>query len=99
MVNEEVYALLLAEVEEASRAHNAARDNFWRIAGQPRELPRFPTGLPHPDGSELIRNAVREENFARQSHVEAVIRLNRYLLDGRIPEDMPEKLRTAQAVG
>jgi hypothetical protein len=55
-------------------------------------MPETFTGLPHPDGSQRIRKAIAEENFARQAYIEAMARLNRFLLDGKIPDDILVKL-------
>ena len=65
MVNEAVRGLLAGEVEEAKRAHKAAKEACRNVADQPLELPRIPTGLPDPDGSAPIRDA-------------AILRLNRF---------------------
>jgi len=91
MFDNAIFRLLSDEVEKTKRAYEGAKENFWAVAGKPRELPRIPTGLPHPDGSELIRRAVAQENFARKAHIEAIMRLNQYLLDGTIPEDVRVK--------
>jgi hypothetical protein len=98
MVNEELFAFLLEHVEETKRLHHEAKQKFWAVAGKPREAPpRLPTGLPHPDGSELVRRAVAEETFTMKAHIEAMMRLNRYLLDGTIPPNVPEKFRKAKS--
>lgn len=96
MVDEEVFALLLAQVEETKRAYRDAKERFWEVAGKPREMPRIPSNLPHPDGSELIRRAVSEERYAEKAHLQAMMRLNRYLLDGDIPEDVLQRLGRSQ---
>src|SRR5215469_14702463 len=100
MVDDEIFAFLLEQVEETKRLHQEAKRKFWAIAGKPREVPsKFPTGLPHPDGSEAVRRAVADESFAMKTHIAAMMRLNRYLLDGTLPDNLPEKLRRPKSTG
>jgi hypothetical protein len=98
MVDEEVFGFLLDQVEETKRLHQDAKRKFWAVAGKPRDMPsRLATGLPHPDGGEIVRRAVAEESFAMKTHIAAMMRLNRYLLDGTLPDNLPEKLRKSKA--
>jgi hypothetical protein len=99
MVDEGIFALLLARVEEAKRRHLGAKERFWEVAGKSRELPRIPTGLPHPDGSELIRQAVRDETLALKAHIDAMMQLNRYLLDGTVPDEVRAQLNKSKSAG
>lgn len=100
MVDEAVFAVLLAQVEETKLAHREAKERFWAAAGKPRELPRLPPGRAHPEGSESIRQAVSEERFAEKAYIEAMMLLNRYLIDGSIPDDVKERLgRKTNSIG
>jgi hypothetical protein len=94
MVDEAIFALLRAELEQTKAAYHLAKENVWAlVAGNRREWPKVPAGLPHPDGSQAISRAVAEENFAQIAYIEAMTRLNRYLLEGTVPEDVLEQLR------
>ncbi len=93
MINEEAFAILLAEVEATKRAHHDARKRFWEMAGRSRESSGSHEGGPPPvEGFEPMRAAVSEEGQMRKAHIEAVMRLNRYLLDGTIPDNVRGKL-------
>jgi hypothetical protein len=82
-------------VEESKRAYQDAKRNFWEIASKPREWPT--SGLPHPDGSDLFRRVLAHERFTLKAHVEAMVRLNRYLLEGTIPADVQARLGKPKA--
>jgi hypothetical protein len=90
----EVFKFLAQQVEETRTVYEVAKQRFWEIAGKPREWPT--TDLPYPDGSDLFRRVVAHEKFAMKVHVEAMMRLNRFLLDGTVPDDVREKLGRAK---
>ena len=48
----------------------------------------IPSGLPHPDGAQRIKNASRKLSAARLTHGTAVNRLNDYLSRGIVPENL-----------
>jgi hypothetical protein len=96
-MDEEVYTFLVRQAEETKRAYEDAKQRFWEIAGKPREWPT--TDIPYPDGSQLFRRVVAHEKFTMKAHVEAITRLNRFLLDGTVPDDLREKARTFKAGG
>ena len=47
-----------------------------------------PSGLPHPDGVQLIKNASNELSVARKEMARAHERLGNYLDYGIVPEDL-----------
>ena len=98
MIDEDVFSFLLAKVEETKKAHQEAKKNFWAVAGKPRELPKVPTSFPHPDGNELMRSVVAEENRALKAHIEAMTRLNQYLLNGTLPDEVPAQFRKTKTM-
>jgi hypothetical protein len=81
MIDGNVFAVLLDQVEAAKRIHKEAKQRYWDVV-KPR-----PRGIPPPDG-ELIRRIIADENRALNAYLEATMRLNRYLLDGTIPDDL-----------
>lgn len=94
MLDEAIFALLRAELEETKAAYQAAKEYVWAVvAATQREWSRVPVGLLHSDGSQSVSQAVAEEHFAQTAYIEAMTRLNRYLLEGAVPEDVLEQLR------
>jgi hypothetical protein len=49
---------------------------------------QIPSGLPAPDGRQRIHNASRDYSSAREKHIKALTRLNRFILNGVVPEDL-----------
>src|SRR5258705_4263379 len=68
-------------VKATSRA-NVACASFNAVMGQ------FPSGFPHPDGTQRIHNASRELSTARKEMMKAHSRLDDYLGRGIVPEDL-----------
>jgi hypothetical protein len=96
MFDQRVFSALKEELESAKQRHEEAKEQFWRVGGSPRELPRrFTAGVPEPDGSLILRKAVAAEIEARTAHLEALKRINEYLLHGTIPEDVRQKMAAA----
>jgi hypothetical protein len=93
----EVFACLLREVEETKRAHEDAKQLFWEITAKPREWPTH--GLPNPDGSQFFRRVVACEKYAMRAHLAAMQRMNQFLMDGTIPDDVREKLGKPKTMG
>jgi len=92
MFDQRVFSALKDELERAKQRHEETKEQFWRIGGSPREVPRFTPGVPEPDGSLVLRRAVAAEIQARSAHLEALKRVNEYLLHGTVPEDIRQKL-------
>jgi hypothetical protein len=49
---------------------------------------RIPSGLPHPDGSQRIKNASAKLSVAREQMMKAHHRLNDFIEHGTVPEDL-----------
>lgn len=89
MATDPVHTFLLEELEHAKERHREAKERYWEAAGRPRQLPRLRTRLPDPENN-AIRCALAEETEARNAHLNALVRLNRYLVEGTVPEDLDE---------
>ncbi len=92
-LDDRVFSILKQELDAAKERHEQARENFWKVSGSSR-VPGLMTGLPHPDGSQLVRNAAREEAQARNEHLEALRRINACLIHGTIPDDLEFKRKS-----
>jgi hypothetical protein len=53
-------------------------------------MSQFPSGLPHPDGSQQVQNASAALAAARQDLMKAHNRLNDYLGRGIVPDDLKQ---------
>lgn len=93
MFDQRVYNALKEKLDKAKQRHEEAKEQFWRVGGSPRELPRLGAGIPEPDGSLILRKAVAEEIEARNAHLAALKQINEYLLNGTVPENLREKSR------
>jgi len=51
-------------------------------------MSQVPSGLPHPDGTQRIRNASRELFRARKEMMTAHRRLDNFIESGIVPEDL-----------
>jgi hypothetical protein len=65
----------IARTNEALRLFNGVMD-------------QFPSGLPHPDGTQRIQNASRKLIAARKERERAHKRLNDFIEHGVVPEDL-----------
>jgi hypothetical protein len=54
-----------------------------------------PSGLPHPDGVQVIKNASNELSIARKEMARAYERLGNYLDRGIVPEDLKTTVKKA----
>jgi hypothetical protein len=78
--------ILRADVDRTLDEYNKAKQNFWLIAAD------VPSGLPHPDGMQRVRNASRAQTFAMDAYATALKRLNQFLISGTIPDDLRESV-------
>jgi hypothetical protein len=69
-------------LHEAVKRSEAAVAAFSAIAAN------IPSGTPHPDGVQRIRNASYELTAARNEMTEAHHRLSEFLENGSVPEDL-----------
>src|SRR5258706_11174957 len=77
---QEIRNALLQNVLEATAQHNEARADF--------EGSMLPGGLPHPDGTQRIKNTSSNLSIARKNMMAAHNRLDRFLQTGIVPEDL-----------
>ena len=80
----QIRAVLVQRIVEATERANAASEVFNTLIDQ------TPSGLPHPDGTQRIRNASRELDIARREMMKAHTRLNEFVERGIVPEDLKQ---------
>jgi len=56
-----------------------------------------PSGLPHPDGVQRIKNASNQLSVARKEMARAYARLSDYIERGIVPQDLKAKVKKASA--
>jgi hypothetical protein len=78
----EILGILIQAAMDATTEENEASDTFQLVMGQ------FPSGLPHPDGSQRIADSSHRLSSARKKLAAAQTRLNDFLKQGIIPEDL-----------
>ena len=78
----EVLRILIQEVIDATAEKNEASDRFDVVMDQ------FPSGLPHPDGSQRIANSSQRLSIARKKVLMAHTRLTEFLDRGVVPDDL-----------
>src|ERR1700680_3265130 len=79
---DQVRTTLIEGVLEAMALKNKASETFEIVMGQ------FPSGLPSPNGSRRIKDASEQLSFARRGMMAAHNRLNDFLAQGIVPEDL-----------
>jgi hypothetical protein len=79
---EKVRDQLQQELKDASERAATASAAFLAVTSQ------VPSGLPHPDGTQRIRNISHELAFARTELMRAHSRLDAFLVSGIAPEDL-----------
>ena len=80
-----VRRLLVQQLSDAVARADAASENFSAVMGQ------IPSGTPHSDGAQRIKNASREMSNARDEMMKAHHRLNEFILSGIVPDDPKSK--------
>jgi predicted naringenin-chalcone synthase len=78
----EIRTALFQDLLGATVRNGDARREFDKTMGQ------FPSGLPHPDGVQRIKNASNALSLAREEMATAHNRLNDYLSRGIVPDDL-----------
>ena len=87
----QIRAVLVKRIVEATERANEASEVFNTVIDQ------TPSGLPHPDGTQRIRNASRELDIARtEIRMKAHTRLNEFVEHGIVPDDETEKCEDAK---
>lgn len=79
---EDVRRKLQEDLKDATERAAAASAAFLVVTSQ------VPSGLPHPDGTQRIRNISHELAFARTALMRAHSRLDEFLVNGIPPEDL-----------
>jgi hypothetical protein len=79
---EKVHDLLQQELKKATERAASASAAFLDVTSQ------VPSGLPHPDGTQRIRNIAHELAFARTELMRAHSRMDAFLVSGIAPEDL-----------
>jgi hypothetical protein len=79
---EKVHDLLQQELRAAAERAATASAAFLDVTSQ------VPSGLPHPDGTQRIRNIAHELAFARTELMRAHSRMDAFLVSGIAPEDL-----------
>lgn len=82
VASKEIRSLLHEQLLEASKRNSEAIRQFDEVMGQ------FPSGLPHPDGVQRIKNASNALSTARKEMTAAHTRLNDFLSRGIVPDDL-----------
>jgi len=77
-----VKTALVKAMSEAKLRADSANQEFTIIMSD------IPSGLPHPDGLQAIRNVSAERTVAQIKLMEAHARLTDYLDHGIVPEDL-----------
>src|SRR5258705_10589714 len=80
--NPNVQAILIHQLNEKTIRAQSAAIEFDAIADD------IPSSLPHPDGTQHLRNASLDLTLARHEMMKAHYRLNDYLSRGIVPEDL-----------
>jgi len=78
----EIRAALVRRIIDATVQANAASSSFSEVTNQ------IPSGLPHSDGVQRIKNASHALFIARKEMATAHNRLNDFLSRGIVPEDL-----------
>ena len=81
---QEIRAVLVKRIIDTTLRANAANDTFRSVTSQ------FPSGLPHPDGTQRIKTVANELSVARKELVIAHRRLNAFMESGIVPKDVQE---------
>jgi len=84
MDRREIHKRLTEDLEKARAQSKAASDAFNEV------LKETPSGLPHPDGTQRIRNASVEKCAAYSRLMRAMARMDSFIIAGAIPDDLKE---------
>jgi hypothetical protein len=87
---QEIRLVLVNRIIEATSRLTAANETFSAVMSQTS------SGLAHPDGTEHIHNASHELDAARKEMVNAHTRLNEFIEQGIVPEDLTRSSTAAR---
>ena len=80
----DVRTILVQNLTEATLRAESATEEFNAVMGH------VPSGTPHPDGVQRIKNASREMSNARDEMMKAHHRLNDFIANGTVPDDLKQ---------
>ena len=80
----QVRTVLTEQLAEASARARQAAETFTAV------ISAIPSATPHPDGAQRIQNASREVSISRAQMTKAQRRLNDYLSQGVVPDDLKQ---------
>ena len=72
--------ILINNLDNAKAAFNASKEEFRRLTGD------VPSGIPHPDGTDRLRNFGVGYALAFDTYSRALKEFNDFLLHGIVPE-------------
>jgi len=81
-VHSQIHTVLKDELAVATEQAVQAAETFLRVTTE------IPSGLPHPDGTQRIHNASHDMSQARERMSLSHKRLNDYLANGTVPDDL-----------
>ena len=80
--DQQIRATLLQDLIELTARNEQALEELEAVTGQ------IPSGMPHPDGVQRIKNASAKLATARQELIKAHRRLDEHIGHGIVPEDL-----------
>lgn len=88
MEHERILRTLRAELAVAQHRRDAASDRFDAM------IRDVPSGIPHPDGAERIRQISAEYGRTQAEATAAFVRLNGFIIHGKIPPHLDGDSKT-----
>jgi hypothetical protein len=79
---EEIRARLVRDVADATLRADAASETFQKV------MTEVPSGIPHSDGIQRIKNVSRQLTKVRDEMLKAHNRLNDFISSGLVPDDL-----------
>jgi len=80
--SDQIRTALVTRLAQATATVSEANQEFSDA------IQKFPSGLPHPDGIQRIKNASNKLDIARKAMMTAHKRLNDFMDRGIVPEDL-----------
>ena len=93
MERQEILHTLQEDVRTAKQRLDAAMEKFDAV------IQESPSALPHPDGVQRIHNAARVLNHAREEYVQAYVRLNAFVAEGIVPDNLKKRVGREEVLG
>jgi hypothetical protein len=81
---QQVEDLLVRELSRTREDYEKAHKEFLVVTSD------IPSGIPHPDGVQRIKNAGAEERAAISDYIRALREFNAFAIDGKMPDRMKE---------